>query len=261
MRKYIIAGLAILVFRGLPMAWTIPKSQNNYAPVNLDMVGGVATMVHFSTVAVLANGTSGWVLALWLSSGADTQNAYLRDFGVLNTTSSLFLPPIQFATVPQIIEFANPPKFTNGLSVNVDTFAVSVAVITLAENDTYQYLLPASGNNIPAQDSALIGMSVRNVYETTTAAFVSTGPVLLYGFYRSTGATSNYVAFRDTGTANTTSRLALPQIAYQATQTFTLANNFYSLMYPVRFMNGISVNTGEAVDRLSVFFRRSKQKR
>ena len=263
-RRFAVCLFGMLVLFGSANAWTIRKSQNNFSPINLDMIGGVPTMVDQSSTPALAGNTTGWILSIWMSSGDYTNFVNLRDTGTANISSAMFLPPLRYGTTPQIIEYKNPPSFTNGLSVNIDS-TVACMVLTLQMNDTYFYFMPISNNNIPAQDTALVGVSVSTVNQTTTAIMVASSPVtpsLLYGFHRSTGATTEYIEFRDTGTANTTSALALPKILFSPDGTFPgEIADLRSLKYPVRFRNGMSVNTSVSSRLLSVFFRRSTQNR
>lgn len=264
MRKFLVGCLFVFALWSDIHAWQIPRSNNGVSPANLDMIGGVATMVDQSTTPALAANTTGWVLAIWLSSGIHTNFANLRDSGTANVSSALFLPPLQYGTSAQIIEFENPPSFTNGLSVNIDS-TVACAVVVLQANDTYVYFLPMSDNNVPAQDTALMGVSVSTVNQTTTAIMVATSPIspaLLYGFWRSTGTADEYIEFRDTATANTTSALLLPKIPFSSDMPYnSQGNKWHSLKYPVRFKKGMSVNASVATRLISVFYRRPHRNR
>lgn len=97
-----------------------------------------------------------------------------------------------------------------------------------------------------------------SVYLSTTnapASLAVTGPGVVYGITCSTGAATNFVVMRDTGTLNFTSTELLPKIGLSTSvgQTFTFPK-------PIRFTNGLEVNMGATtVDaECAVLYRKGK---
>lgn len=98
--------------------------------------------------------------------------------------------------------------------------------------------------------------SPASVYLTTTttpSALVFSGPGIVYGVACSTGATTNYVIMRDTGTLNTSSLEVFPKFGLSTSvpQTFPYPK-------PARITNGLEVNMGAttADAECAVFYRK-----
>lgn len=87
---------------------------------------------------------------------------------------------------------------------------------------------------------------------TSTLTFGKSGPAVLYGVIMSSfGLTSaDWILFRDSNTANTTSALALPPIA----PTINLNGGMLTFDPPIQFQNGISYNLTNGVSSATVIW-------
>lgn len=86
--------------------------------------------------------------------------------------------------------------------------------------------------------------TVVSVFMSTTSvppALAVTGPGTIYGVVLTTGTVNNYCVFRDTATNNTTSQNMLPRLY------FTSTPQVIQFTTPLRFTNGLAVNTGFTV--------------
>lgn len=87
------------------------------------------------------------------------------------------------------------------------------------------------------------GVKVLQHKNTVTAALVSGSAGVLYGAYLSSGpATTEFVLFRDSGTANDTSDPFIPAVFYESTSKGTL----WTPAQPIRFTNGLVVDLSTA---------------
>lgn len=84
---------------------------------------------------------------------------------------------------------------------------------------------------------------------------------VVYGVMYSGIPVSNYLVFRDTNTANTTSSTAAVVFASSSTQFAggTSTTGFFKFPVPLRFTNGVSVNVNVApasgLERWTIFYR------
>lgn len=90
------------------------------------------------------------------------------------------------------------------------------------------------------------GKPYKSINFSATAVIACKGPAVLYSVVSSTGATSDYVVFRDSATANTSST---PVVRVGLATTGVTNVTFDP---PIQFVNGISVNAPAGVEIVSV---------
>ncbi len=265
----------------------IPRDRDGAEAINLQSVGVNVLTVSYSSAASIVRGSSiavyGVMTGTKTISGATSgiqAFVQLRSSNTATVTGELLVPPIEFSSSTRntFVWFDPPVVAPDGLSINISTVAdaqASVFYRFLATGTLENFWIPTDNRGNKAQNPQFYGVkAASSVIAGATADTLGTEGLdmntdelviddrtgLLYGVFPSTGPTTSYVVFEDSGTATTTPDLAdfIPPFFYRTaifidTTHGTSGNQPFYFKYPLIYTLGLTQNRDSNVDRFRVF--------
>jgi hypothetical protein len=113
----------------------------------------------------------------------------------------------------------------------------------------WAWLQPVDANGKPATSLDFVGGEAYTIIGSTSAALAHSGPCLVYGYSIDGTSASDYIEFRDSATANTSSTKKV------ARQYSTTAGAYRTFPVPIVFDNGVSFNLSSDGFNATLYYR------
>lgn len=266
MKKYLLLALFTLALTSVEASVRTPVDTRGFTVPTVDWVGAIPCGVDSSTGtnSVLCGSGAGIVYGVIASSLAATDFITFRDSATANASSialhSVFATGTganaSGASTTQLIKLPRPIKFSNGISVTA-----SAAPGSTRSRWTILY---RPTNNVDLSDERVRPAQDRNGFSLPTVGLVGAIPCsidastgtnavtcgssgargIVYGVVVSSVASTDFIVFRDSATTNQTSSTATIVYANGTGANATgVATQTYEFPVPIRFTNGIVINT------------------
>lgn len=263
----------------------LPMDRDGVDAETLSSVGVEVFSVRYSSAASLISGSTIAVYGVMTSTKSGESVGVqsfveLRSTNTANLTSELLVPPIEFSSTTRnsFVWFSPPVISPVGVSVNISTVGDAFASVFyryLSTGTSPDFWIPRDDRGHKAHNPDFFGVKVATQViaggaadgvgtegfdRTSDELLVSGERGLLYGVFPSTGPTTSYVVFEDTGSVLGNTADFLPPLFYRSTvyendTNGVTGNRPFYFKYPLIFVNGLTQQRNSTADRFRVFVR------